>query len=163
VPFVQRTQSVRKPDRSHWYKCPLPPRALVHRPPTRVFLPLNRHGSAVPMRRNGQVRLGVGSGLPWGSTWGSARGPSPCPEALIAKSCGDPVKENWRSTRGQTEMIVAGKFFHLDFRAQCYYRSYIGLPSHPYSASTKSSSRPVSVQNLYTNQESQVMAHSGLT
>jgi len=154
VPFVQRTQSVRKPDRSHWCKCPLPPRALVHRPPTRVLIPLNRHGSAVPMRRNGQVRLGVDSG--------STRGPSPCPEALIAKSCGDPVKENWGSTRGQTEMIVAGKFFHLDFRAQCYYRSYIGLPSHPYSASTKSSSRPVSVQNLYTNQESQVMAHSGL-
>ena len=154
MPFVQRTQSVRKPDRSHWYKCPLPPRALVHRPPTRVLLPLNRHGSAVPMRRNGQVRLGADSG--------STRGPSPCPEALIAKSCGDPVKVNWRSTHGQTEMIVAGKFFHLDFRAQCYYRSYIGLPSHPYSASTKSSSRPVSVENLCTNQESQVMAHSGL-
>ena len=154
MPFVQRTQSVRKPDRSHWYKCPLPPRALVHRPPTRVLLPLNRHGSAVPMRRNGQVRLGVDSG--------STRGPSPCPEARIAKSCRDPIRENWRSTRGQTEMIVAGKFFHLDFRAQCYYRSYIGLPSHPYSASTKSSSRPVSVENLCTNQESQVMAHSGL-
>ena len=71
------------------------------------------------MRGNGQLRLRVDSG--------SARGPSPGPEALAAKSCGDPIEENWRSALWQTEMIVVGKFFHINFRAQFLYRSYIGL------------------------------------